>query len=244
MRTDDFTLKTKRLLAHRVGHRCSNPECRAATSGPGLEADKPVTAGDAAHITAASPIGPRYDPSLSSDQRRSYDNGIWLCVNHARIVDQDDSRHTIELLRRWKSQAENQALKDLGRPQDRKVPARAEVTSFVTLANCIIVALKNYNEESTMLGIEGRLTQMADVAQSLGIPVPIEIHTSTYPEGIIPATPFNQNRFEGTVDIRFPDGSKESGKVWHATGLELLVEARDSAIVALEQWAVVLAEPE
>ena len=109
MRIDDFTRRTKRLIAGRVGHRCSNPECQAATSGPGLETEKLVTAGDAAHITAASPTGPRYDPSLTSEQRRSYDNGIWLCVLHARIVDQDDSCHTVELLQSWKRHAETQA---------------------------------------------------------------------------------------------------------------------------------------
>jgi hypothetical protein len=75
MRVDDFTPRTKRLLAHRVGYVCSNPECRAPTSGPCLEPDKIVTAGDAAHITAASPTGPRYDPSLTPEERRSYDNG-------------------------------------------------------------------------------------------------------------------------------------------------------------------------
>src|SRR5256885_282639 len=31
---DDFTAATKRLLADRVGHRCSNPACRASTCGP------------------------------------------------------------------------------------------------------------------------------------------------------------------------------------------------------------------
>jgi hypothetical protein len=73
---DEFSPKTKRLLADRVGHVCSNPNCRAPTSGPRLESDKAVVAGDAAHITAASPNGPRYDPSLTSEERRHHSNGI------------------------------------------------------------------------------------------------------------------------------------------------------------------------
>jgi len=31
---DDFDLKTKEILAKRVGYRCSNPGCRKLTSGP------------------------------------------------------------------------------------------------------------------------------------------------------------------------------------------------------------------
>ena len=119
-RDEDFSPATRRMLAERVGHVCSCPECRAPTSGPQLEEGKSVTAGDAAHITAASPNGPRFDRSLTPEERRHYDNGIWLCVMHARIVDQDKSRYTVEELRRWKLEAEGHAQKYLGRPQ---VPA-------------------------------------------------------------------------------------------------------------------------
>ncbi len=240
MRGDDFTLKTKRLLAHRVGHVCSHPDCQAPTSGPGIESNKLLTVGDAAHITAASPAGPRYDPTLTSDQRRSYDNGIWLCVNHARIVDQDASLHTVGLLRRWKSEAEERARKDLGRPRAYETHARAEVRRFIQTSKSILAALRNYREESTMLGLNGPLTELADVAKALGIPVPVEIKTIPYPKGVTPHNPFLQDRMEGTCTIRFPDGSEESGKASHVSGLELLMEARDSAIVSLEQWAVEL----
>lgn len=240
MRGDDFTLKTKRLLAHRVGHACSNPECQAPTSGPGVESNKLLTVGDAAHITAASPSGPRYDASLTSDQRRSYDNGIWLCVTHARIVDQDNSHHTVDLLRRWKAQAEDSARTRLGRPQVSHAKASAAIVRFIKLANTILVALRNYKEESTMLGIDGPLTQLAQVAGELAIPVPVEIQTVPYPENVVPHNPFLRDRLEGTCTIRFPDGSEESGKAMHASGIELLMEARDSAIVSLEQWVIAL----
>ena len=116
-RRNDFSRATKRMLADRVGHVCSCPNCRAPTSGPQLIPGKSVVAGDAAHITAASPKGPRYNHSLTPDERRHYNNGIWLCVNHARIVDQDKSRYTEGVLRRWKADAEAEAQKRFGRPQ-------------------------------------------------------------------------------------------------------------------------------
>jgi hypothetical protein len=159
-------------------------------------------------------------------------------VKDARIVDQDSSRYTEELLRRWKSDAEDRARKSLGRPTVISSSSPTEVGRFVRLARSVVAALRVYNEESTMLGIEGPLAQMAQAAQSLGIRAPVEIQTLPYPEGVVPDNPSLQDRFEGSCTIRFPDGSEESGKASHASGLELLMESRDSAIVALEQWAL------
>src|SRR5262245_14084595 len=34
---DNFDDKTKELLARRVGHRCSNPNCRQPTTGPQID---------------------------------------------------------------------------------------------------------------------------------------------------------------------------------------------------------------
>jgi hypothetical protein len=237
---DEFSPKTKRLLADRVGHVCSNPNCRAPTSGPRLESDKAVVAGDAAHITAASPNGPRYDPSLTSEERRHHSNGIWLCVRDARIVDQDKSRYTVELLRRWKAEAEEDAKKRLARPQDHRISVSSDVMVFLGHVKSLIAALETYNENSIMLGIEEHIIQMTRNAELIGIPAPIEIETIPYPEGEIAPNPFLQDRFEGSCVIRFPDGSEDSGRSAHAAGLELLLEARDSAIVALKQWLIKL----
>ena len=66
---DDFDAKTKEILARRVGYRCSNPECGKLTSGPQEDPAKALNIGVGAHITAASEGGPRYDPSLSSEER-------------------------------------------------------------------------------------------------------------------------------------------------------------------------------
>jgi hypothetical protein len=63
---DDFSEDIKRALAARVANQCSNPDCRAVTSGPQTDPSKAVNVGVAAHITAASPGGPRHDPELRS----------------------------------------------------------------------------------------------------------------------------------------------------------------------------------
>tara|TARA_B100000929_G_scaffold5347_1_gene4503 strand:+ start:517 stop:705 length:189 start_codon:yes stop_codon:yes gene_type:complete len=55
---DDFTKKTKEILAKRVGLLCSNPKCKKPTSGPNSDQNKSTNIGVAAHITAASVGGP------------------------------------------------------------------------------------------------------------------------------------------------------------------------------------------
>jgi HEAT repeat protein len=106
---DDFTQATKETLAKRVGCRCSNPGCRKLTSGPHEEAHKSINIGVAAHITAAAPGGKRYDASLSSEQRKSIENGIWLCQNCGKLVDSDEQKYSVELLVNWKHDAEDRA---------------------------------------------------------------------------------------------------------------------------------------
>lgn len=72
--------------------------------------------GVAAHITAAASGGPRFDASLAAEERRSAVNGIWLCQNHAKEVDDDVVRFPAELLRAWKRHAEEDARAMLGVP--------------------------------------------------------------------------------------------------------------------------------
>lgn len=103
---DDFNQRTKDILFKRARAKCSNPECRRETSGAHSEEDKAINTGFAAHITAASPGGPRYDPSLSDEKRKSPSNGIWLCGRCAKLIDSDASKYTVELLRTWKTIAE------------------------------------------------------------------------------------------------------------------------------------------
>lgn len=103
---DDFSQKTKDILCERVGGKCSNPDCRCETKGPHSDLRKRVSKGVAAHITAASEGGPRYDPNISSEQRKSIDNGIWLCNSCATMIDSDEIQYPVELLRFWKSKAE------------------------------------------------------------------------------------------------------------------------------------------
>lgn|GEM_PF-1001795 len=122
---DDFSRPTKRALAERVANRCSNPGCRAVTSGPHSEAARALNVGVAAHITAARKGGPRYDETLSEQQRGSAENAIWLCQTCGKLVDNDASMFPVTLLHEWKFDAERSTLGDVGKnaelpPSDRE----------------------------------------------------------------------------------------------------------------------------
>jgi hypothetical protein len=111
---DEFSEQTKRLLAQCVGYLCSRRECGAATVGPQDGASKTVNVGVAAHITAASAAGPRYDPLFSAKERTAAANGIWLCQNCAKLIDSDPNRFTIAVLQRWKIDREAEARRKVG----------------------------------------------------------------------------------------------------------------------------------
>lgn len=106
---DNFTQATKDVMAKRVACLCSNPDCRKSTFGPKSESSKSVTIGEAAHITAATFDGPRYDESITSEERKSVKNGIWLCRNCAGLIDKDPEKYSVGMLDNWKINAEQRA---------------------------------------------------------------------------------------------------------------------------------------
>lgn len=99
---DEFSTKTKQILAERAAHLCSNPDCLKLTTGPHSDPEKSLKTGHAAHIRAAASNGPRYDGNQTPQQRKHVSNGLWLCRECGDIVDKDTSPHTPELLHQWK----------------------------------------------------------------------------------------------------------------------------------------------
>ena len=74
-------------MAERNGFRCSFPQCDKATIGPAESAGDSVSTGVACHIYSAAEGGPRGQGNLDSDQLADIENALWLCANHARIID-------------------------------------------------------------------------------------------------------------------------------------------------------------
>jgi len=62
--------------------------------------------GKAAHIHAASPGGRRYLEAMTRDERVDISNAIWLCANHADLIDRDEKTFSGDELRKMKREHE------------------------------------------------------------------------------------------------------------------------------------------
>lgn len=137
---DNFSSSVKDALAKRTNFRCSNPDCQAQTSGPKVDEQGILNIGVAAHICAAAEGGPRFDPDMSPKMRSSAENGIWLCQNCGKLIDNDKLSFTVEQLKSWKLDAENKARKELGKP----VSPRSAEAGNPTLAALVERAIIKY----------------------------------------------------------------------------------------------------
>jgi hypothetical protein len=113
MARDNFKRAVIRNLALRVNYHCSRCDCY--TTGPTAADAGVVKLGIAAHITAAAPGGPRFNPDLDPAARSSIENAIWLCLPCAAIIDKDADNHPGELLRTMKAEAEQRTRLRLDR---------------------------------------------------------------------------------------------------------------------------------
>lgn len=126
---DNFSVSVVRMMRDRVAGRCSNPDCRVVTLAPSGK-EKLNNTGIAAHIHAAAKGGPRYDASMSKEERKSIHNGIWLCSNCSIKIDRDIDAYPVEALHNWKNKAEEKALSELG----KKLPDNNDAIDTLTAA--------------------------------------------------------------------------------------------------------------
>lgn len=68
--------------------------------------DAPEIAVDIAHIRGFRRGGPRFDETMSHEERNAYPNLILLCRPHHKRVDTREDEFPVELLTEWKTQAD------------------------------------------------------------------------------------------------------------------------------------------
>ncbi|MBV9174691.1 MAG: hypothetical protein JOZ81_31905 [Chloroflexi bacterium] len=93
------TATIKRLFAL-SNNCCAFPKCTA-----GLVVESVVT-GEVCHIKAASPDGPRYDPSQSDEERHAFDNLLLMCPAHHKVIDDDEEAYSVDRLHALKQRHE------------------------------------------------------------------------------------------------------------------------------------------
>lgn len=89
----------EKVVISRSGDKCAYPGCGLElTIEPQDPNDRPKATGKVAHIAAASPGGPRYDEHMTTEQRGSAANLIYLCGAHHDAIDSQLNYHTREFL--------------------------------------------------------------------------------------------------------------------------------------------------
>ena len=170
---DDFSREVIDTLAKRVGYCCSNPQCGKPTSGPRTEPDKTVIIGVAAHIAAAAPGGPRYNPSQLPSERSSAENGIWLCQNCAKLIDNDVQRYPVEILLEWKRHAESAALSKVERNGISAVSVADQLQLGLNIEYTRVRIRSERHDYSLEVTIQNLGTQpIADYYVEVGLPTP------------------------------------------------------------------------
>ena len=95
----------------------------------------------ACHIAAAAsgPGARRFVPTMTKAERTDYHNGIWMCRTHGDLIDRDEVRFTIPLLKQWRVLAEKRA--EIAQALGRFDPAR-----FDLFRHEVEIARENLNE--------------------------------------------------------------------------------------------------
>lgn len=107
----DYKLNDLKRLFALSGCECANPSCTNKL----IAKDYNSILGEICHIEAASPDGPRYNPSQSDDQRRDFDNLILLCESCHKIIDNkaNEDDYPVELLKKWKKNHQEKILNSI-----------------------------------------------------------------------------------------------------------------------------------
>jgi hypothetical protein len=102
---DEFPERIKRTIAERASYICTN--CRRPTIGPHSNPEKSLKTGEACHIHAAAPGGPRYDLAQTPAERSNIENAIWLCTECSTRIDKDEALYSAKSLleMKWKHEA-------------------------------------------------------------------------------------------------------------------------------------------
>lgn len=103
-----ITPATIKRLFMLSGNECSMPTCDKRL----IAEDGKTVISKVCHIEAASEGGPRFNPSMTDDERRGFDNLTLMCDEHHSIIDAEGSEieYPAELLKEWKKTHESKMM--------------------------------------------------------------------------------------------------------------------------------------
>lgn len=93
------TLRALYLLS---GNLCAHPKCTKV-----LITKRGIMIGEVCHIESAEVGGPRFNPSMTNEQRRDQSNLMLLCSIHHTLIDRDTKRYSVADLKKMKAAHES-----------------------------------------------------------------------------------------------------------------------------------------
>jgi len=243
---DEFSAPIRKALAERVAYLCSNPICRKLTIGPKSDGLSSVKTGIAAHITAAALGGPRYDPTLTPEERKSISNGVWLCGDCSKLVDSDEARFPADLLQTWRTSTEA----EISLRQQNAFPRVSDSTTVV-VNSALVSRLADLTSKFADGELE-KLRQSWREGDRDGAVNGIKLLKDDAERwsALLPATKAKVVRFEATISL--DDGDTPRAKDLANEAHSICPEANDSRLRALiafvlgdtEQALTILGEQE
>lgn len=105
----DPTLSTLKALFALSCNSCAVPGCEEVLA----KAEWPEVMADIAHIHGRRPGAARYEPTMTDQDRRHFDNLVLVCPNHHRLIDRlEPDDYPPEKLRSWKQRHEERCRGD------------------------------------------------------------------------------------------------------------------------------------
>ena len=187
---DEFSERVKRTVAERAAYICA--KCRRPTVGPHSDPDKSLKTGEACHICAAAPGGPRFNADQTAEERSGIENAIWLCNECSTRIDKDESAYPVDVLAERKRNHEtwirnggivpSLPIVSLTTIKGRTLP---EVPSQVTMPDCADFrehTLKVTNcSDAQLLMIDARVQVPEPIVNSFGRDKPVGINVVWQP---------------------------------------------------------------
>lgn len=106
----DFSYPTKLKIAAYCNNMCAFPTCAKKVLGGRINADdleNGFSKGVFAHIIGASSKGPRHTTETNNIDLDDVSNGILLCEEHHKLIDDNEEDYPIEVLKQWKAKIES-----------------------------------------------------------------------------------------------------------------------------------------
>lgn len=146
----DYSSATEAAL-FAVSVKCYYPNCQVPTvnifDGEGESKNVQI-----AHIYAAKPGGPRFDPQMTKEERKSFRNLILLCDLHHNLVDKrEPQKYSASILLRWK--------------QENEKAIRAKLDGLDRLTEDRLEQMLFEAAQSTKQEIMGALDELKDVSE-------------------------------------------------------------------------------